>query len=732
MKKPALLVAGGWFIGFVPMTIATAQSPLPPTAPSGQGTAPQESATQEPEEGRQKPAETTTTAPFVVTAQKWGEESVRDVPMSVTPIGAKQIRDAGIRSVPEAARYVPNTFVTGFSARRLSFPFVRGVGSGQGDPAVATFIDDVPQLSVSSTNVSLVGIERVEFLRGPNSALWGRNTVGGAINLITREPSFRGRADANVTLGNFDSQLFEVDVSGPIMDDVLAFGFSGSYEQRDGFTTNTITGRDVDSRDSAFGRAQLLWTPNDSSTVRLILHGEETRDGGFVLSPLDGPGGLRSNPFRVAQDFDGRTERDILAATVIWEQKGDQVDFKSITSAQGWDIDESADFDFSLIDGVRRFTNEKQDYLYQEFRLESAADNKGPRWLVGTSGFYSDSTRAASNVFRPGGAGVLFPAMNVGTDRSSGNFEDHAFSVFGQLAVDVGERVEVTAAVRYDYERTAARITRTFDPGGFTVPVANTDQDRTFDRVLPRVAVKVDACDNVTAYASAAHGFKAGGFNLTAPAMSESFGTEKSWTYELGAKSEWADGRFTANAAAFYVDWDDMQLSQFDSTAGGYVTNAGASNSAGVELELTGEVADGLALFGSAGWMTTEFDAFVDQFGQNVAGNDLPFAPEFTLAAGAQYTLELDNGYQGFARFDWFYVGDFYYDAGNLGQESFDLANFRIGGGGENWRLEGFLNNAFEEEYIPLAFQANPADPSQFVGFNAAPQTWGVSMRVFF
>lgn len=677
-----------------------------------------------------------TTEPIVVSAQKWGDENVKDVPMSITPISAETIRQAGIRAIDEAARYVPNTFVTGFTARRLSFPYIRGVGSGEGDPAVATFVDDVPQLSTSNTNLSFAGLDRVEIMRGPNSALWGRNTVGGAINLITKQPRFDYGADLRTTLGNYDSQYHEVTATGPIIEDELAFSFSGSYEKRDGYTTNTVTNSDVDSRDSAFGRAQLLWNAGDSSVVRVILHGEETRDGGFVLAPLGGPSGLRNNPYRIAQDFVGETDRDILSASVVWDYYGDQFDFKSITSAQGWDIDESADFDFSQLDGVRRFTNEKQDYIYQEIRFESSDSATGPRWLVGMSGFRSDATRSAINDFRPGGAGILFPVTNVGQDDASGNFENLAISAFGQLAVPFGDRFEATIALRYDYEEVDARITRVFQSGGFTVPVSATDQDRSFERILPRASLGWDVCDRVTAYASASRGFKAGGFNLTAPSGNESFSTETSWTYEIGAKTDWCDERIQANVALFWIDWQDMQLSQFDATAGGYVTNAGESTSRGVELEVSAVVCDGFTVFGSAGFLDTEFDAFTDSFGQNVAGNDLPFAPEFTSSLGGQYTQQLTDDVAAFARADWFHTGEFYYDAGNLGADEFNLVNFRLGANGEvgnvGWDLAVFLHNAFDEEYVPIAFQANPADPTQFVGQNGTPQTWGVTGRLVF
>jgi len=668
----------------------------------------------------------------LVTAQKQGAEAIADVPLSVTAIGEQQIRDAGLTSIEEAARYVPNTLFTGFTARRLSFPFVRGVGSGQGDPAVTTFVDDVPQLSISSTNLSFAGLERVEILRGPSSVLWGRNTIGGAINLISQKPSWQPGAEFRGTVGNFNSTRYQVHATGPITDDTLAVSVDASYDKRDGYTDNLATGNDIDYRESTFARVQFLWAPDDNNTVRFSLYGEGTRDGGFVLTDLTT---LRSNPYQINQDFEGHTNRDILAGSIVWNRYGQDVDFVSITSAQMWDIDEASDFDFSQLDGVRRYTNEEEEYAYQELRLQSAKDEDldagrkdGVKWLVGTSGFISNQKREATNEFRPGGAGIIFAPSQVGSDRSAGAFDSWSASVFGQATFMFATGFEATTALRYDYESRDADINRTFS--GF--PIGATQQDRSFDRILPRVSLAYRRSEDVKTYVSAARGFKAGGFNLTAPGGSESFGTETSWTYEVGVKSQWFDDRLTANAALFFIDWDDMQLSQFDPTAGGYVSNAGKSTSQGVELELAGQVNSDWTVFGTAGYLDTEFDQYTDQFGQNVAGNNLPFAPNYTFGAGSQYTHKFHNETEGFARIDWFHVGEFFYDAGNLGTERYNLTNLRCGWTRNNVRVEGFVANVFEEEYVSIALQVNPGDPTQFVGANGAPRTYGVSFSVTF
>ena len=668
----------------------------------------------------------------VVTAQKQGSEAGADVPRSITVIGQQQIRDAGINAIEDAARYVPNMLVTGFTARRLSFPYVRGVGSGQGDPAVTTFVDDVPQLSISSTNLSLAGLDRIEVLRGPSSVLWGRNTIGGAINLISQRPSWTPGADLRGSVGNFNSTRYQLHATGPITDETLAVSVDASYEKRDGYTENLATGNEVDYRESTFGRMQFLWAPNDHNTVRFSVYGEGTRDGGFVLSDL---AGLRANSFRINQDFEGHTNRDILAGSMVWNHYARDFEFVSITSAQMWDIDESSDFDFSQLDGVRRFTKEEEQYAYQELRVQSVKDadldagkKAGVKWLLGTSGFMSNSKREATNEFRPGGAGIIFAPTQVGSDRSFGRFDSWSASVFGQVTMMFGGGFEATTALRYDYESRDADVNRTFS--GF--PIGPTRQDRSFDRILPRLSLAYRCSDDIKTYVSAARGFKAGGFNLTAPGGSESFGTESSWTYELGVKSQWLDNKITANAALFFVDWDDMQLSQFDATAGGYVTNAGKSTSQGIELELAGQVCSDWTVFGTAGYLDTEFDQYTDQFGQDVTGRNLPFAPNYTFGAGSQYTHTFGKNVEGFARIDWFHVGEFFYDAGNLGTERYNLTNLRCGWSRHNVRVEGFVSNLFDEEYISLAFQANPGDPTQFVGQNGAPRTYGLSFSVTF
>jgi len=691
----------------------------------GQDVAPAQQPVQQPgQEPAQRPADEGD--PIVVTARKF-EERLEDVPGSVSAIDGSTLERSGARTVREATGRVPNLVFTEFSSRRLSFPFIRGIGSGIGEPAVVTYIDGVPQLSNGSTNLPPLDLERIEVLRGPQGTLYGRNALGGVLQILSARPADERQADLSATFGNEGQQDLRAHFSGPLNADGVGASLTLLSSQRDGYTTNSFTGNDVDSRESLYGRAQVILAPTEDSELRVSLYAEQAEDGGFVLAPLEG---LRQQPFTIDQDFEGTVDRDIIAPSLHYQFFGDSFDFTSITAFTDWDVTETSDFDFTNIDGVRRLTTEDQSYFYQELRL-SSLEEEGARWLVGLSGFVADSGRAASNDFRPGGAGIFFPPQQVGVDTNDGSFDDLGLAAFGQLTVPVSETFEVTGGLRYDREDKEADLNHTFVTGGFTVVDEDRSFDEDFDELSPSASVLWKTTEDTNVYASAARGFKAGGFNLAAPNDQYFFEPETSWSYELGVKHALTEA-VDVRLAVFLIDWQDMQLSLFDPAAGGYVANAGESTSRGIELEVDARIADGWSTYATAGLLDTEFDEFTDSFGFDDSGNDLPFAPENTFAIGVQHTRSIGHGLQLDTTVEAQRTGEFYYDPSNLEAESLTLLAASIGVRAERWRLSLFGRNLLDEEYVPVAFQANPADPSFFVGENAAPRTYGVTLGFSF
>jgi len=677
------------------------------------------------------------TAPVVVEARKWREPAAA-VPQALSVVDGRPLEDAHVDAIRDAGARVPNLFFTEFSAARLSFPTMRGIGSGQGDPAVVTYVGGVPQLTTNTTNLPLCDVERIEFLRGPQGTLFGRNALGGVIRIVERPPAHEPGADLRGTFGNFGLQQYRLSASSPLAGDGLRFRVTGLGSRRDGYTTNDFTGNDVDGRDQLLGRAELEWQPDERWDIALRVEGHRARDGGFVLAELNA---LRARPHHVAQDFEGNTERDTATFSLAATRYGESTEFTSISALQDWSVLENADFDFSVLDGVRRLTDERQTAFYQELRLGSTRDRElalgadaTAKWLVGASGFLADTERTGANDYRPDIARIPspFPPPPVGLDTMRGEFDDWSLAVFGEVAVTIARRWDLGFGLRYDREDKRADLRRTFAVGGTVVSDVPQRLDATFDQLVPQASLGFHASDEVLLHARIAKGWKAGGFNLAAPADRFTWRPETSLLYEVGAKTTWCGGRLGLDVAAFLIDWDDMQLSQFDVAVGGYVTNAGAATSRGGEAELRAEVARGLVLTGAVGYTDASFDRFTDAYGGDVAGRTLPYAPEATWRLGAEYGGGLGEQGRWFAGADWSGTGTYYLDAANRQSESFDLLGCHAGVERGNFRLSAFLRNALDEEYVTVAFQPNPADPSYFVGENGAPRTFGFELAVRF
>ena len=673
--------------------------------------------------------------PVVVTAEK-REELLQNVPQSVTVVSGRTIEEAGITSVKDAAYLAPNTLMQEFTARRLSFPFIRGIGSGRNSPAVTTYIDGAPQISFATSSQELIDIDRIEFLRGPQGTLYGRNTLGGVINILTRRPTNDFVFTPSATIGNYDLQDYRMSFSGPIERDKLYIGLSGGYSSRDGYTINDVTGDDLDSREAYFGRAQLLWTPSDHLDVRLILGGERARDGDYALGDLNQ---IRQDPHHVAHDFQGSTRLDIVEPSLVATYHGYAADFTSITSLQYWQSKDVTDLDASPADILRRSNAEDQDAFTQEFRVASLPDQPARlskeaklTWLAGAFFFASDYNQDASNEFRPGAIAIGVPITF--SQFQEADLTDYGAALFGQTTLTLWDKLDLTAGLRFDFEYKEADLNNFASI--ILIPPTSESPNDNFAQVVPKVGIAYHWLSDLMTYANAAQGFKSGGFNAGAPAGKTGFDPETSWTYEVGVKKSWLKDRLITNLAAFYLDWRDMQLDVPTGSPGVFfIDNAGSATSKGLELEVTARPVDGLDVFGGFGYVDATFDSYTQPSGISAAGNDLPFAPHTTWNIGTQYSVKIYNDLRIYARADATGIGHYFYDASNAEGDGYTLANFRLGIGENsakrNWRLEGWMRNAFDQDYVPLAFPFTLA-PSGYVGEAGAPQTYGVTLSIEF
>jgi iron complex outermembrane receptor protein len=675
--------------------------------------------------------------PTVTVRAEKEPENVQDAPVSVTAVTRETMENAGVRSVSDAAQYAPNTYFNEFTARKLSNARFRGIGSSPNNPAVTTFIDGVPQLNANSSSIELLDVDQIEFVRGPQSALFGRNTLGGLVNITSTRPSRKNwTASLDGPYGNFSTGGLQGTTSGPI-GERLAFGVGVGYSTRDGYTTNTVTGNDLDSRSAVFSKTQILWAPAAAWDVRGIVTTERARDGDYALNDL---GSLRADSFRVARDFEGFTHRDLVAPTLLVTRAGKTIDFSATTGFVWWKTDDLTDLDYTPAPLIRRANNEDNHQFTEEVRVASARNASHElssrvtlRWQAGLFLFSQDYTQDAVNSFSPG---VLSEFLPFAIDQHSPQaaLDDRGVGVYGRGTLTFSRRLDATIGVRADHESKSATLNTFYSPA-IAAPAVVTG-DKSFNDVSPQFTVSYRMRPENTVYATAARGFKAGGFNAASPAGSESYGQEHTWNYEGGVKTSWLGQRLSVNAAVFYIDWDDLQVNVPNPSvpAQFYVANAGTATSKGVEIELNARLRPGVDVFGSVGRTSGHFGSASVSGGANVSGNTLANMPDMTGNVGVQYSHALRAGVSAYGRAEVVTYGALFYDDANLASQSaYSLASFRFGVRASHAFAEGWVRNAFDTRYVPTAFAFDSRlAPSGFLGESGAPRTAGVRAGVSF
>jgi iron complex outermembrane recepter protein len=674
--------------------------------------------------------------PVVTVVAQKEPAPIGGVPVSVTAVSARTLEGAGIAVVSEAALFAPNTFYSDLSARKISNARFRGIGSSPANPGITTFVDGVPQLNTNTANLDLLDVEQLEFVRGAQSALFGRNTLGGVVNVTSRRPSLSAWSGiVRAPLGNSDDRAVEASATGPVVTDRLGVSFAMRYGQRDGFTTNSITGNSVDDRSAFAGKGQVFFKTDGPWQAHVVVAGERDRDGDYTLGDL---AAIRQNPFTVARDFEGRTERDVMSATFAARRAGRRVTLSTTTGIVDWRTFDETDLDYTPFPAVTRANDEEARQFTQEVRVSAAAPvrlsgSATLNWQAGVFGFTQAYTQDAVNRFAPFVLSRNIP-FAVANHSPEASLDDVGIGAFGHATVTLRERVDLSAGVRIDRENKEAVLRSFYDPA--IAPANTLTVEKSFSSVSPQVAAAFRAKPGQIVYGSVGRGFKAGGFNPASPSGSEAYGEEQAWHIEGGVKSALASGRVALNAAVFAIDWADMQLNLPNVSAPGqfYIANVGGATSRGLELDLTARVHEQIDVVGALGVTRARFKAGSRSSGVDVANNKLPSTPGFTAMFGGEFTRAVTSGTALFVRGEAVGYGAFEYDDLNTArQAAYALVNFRAGVRRSSAFVEAWVRNAFDTRYVPVAFAYDPGSaPSGFLGEPGRPRTFGVRAGVGF
>jgi len=612
---------------------------------------------------------------ITVTANKQ-EENIQDVPMSITAFNELMLDDKNISSVGELTDFVPNLILLEQGVSGSAVPTMRGISADLGtfDVSTAMFIDGIPILSFSGYEDTLQNIERVEVLRGPQGTLYGKNAQAGAINIITRQPDNDFRGKVSVDGGEDYKKEASFNVSGPIVQDKLFFGVSGLYYNKDGFITNGNTGDVINDKEHWYGKGQLKWTPVKDLDISLIFSQLEYNNDGTNMGLSEHGAAVRgvtaSGDRKVYSDYiDQEESRTTTQALKVSYDFNNTLNLTSITTHRLFEDKFGADYDFNPVELMHSKNDNEYDRISQELRVASNTEKMS--WVAGI--FYDKNDDTFDIKISP---------MSMIVDRNLGG---ETYALFGQLRYALTPKIGVTGGLRYESQEKDMQD-----------HVLGNSFDDSWDDISPKFSVDYAFTSQVMGYATVAKGYRAGGFNLfSTDSEYDSYDSEALWSYEIGVKSQLFENRLIVNGALFYMDIDDMQVTENIAQNLSYLTNAGTAVSYGAELEVQVKVTSQFTMTANVGYINAEFGEYQDALG-DYSDNKAPNVPNYTFSIGGQYRME--NGL--YAGVDLIGVGKMYLDRENkYERDAYQLINAKIGYEAESWDIYLYGKNIFDEDY---------------------------------
>lgn len=685
---------------------------------------------------------------IVVTAQR-RDQDLQDVPVTVTVFGAEEIANARIQAVDDV---VTRTVGLSFDAFPSAQPrlFIRGIGSSDrgaaGDPSAGVFLDDIYLGRPAGIAFDAFDIERIEVLKGPQGTLFGRNVVGGAINVITRKPDPAGLdASAEATYGNYDRFDTAAFVNVPFAQNTGAIRVSGAYRSHDGYVRNAFLDEDVSDQETLSGRVQFYAEPTPELRMHFTIDGTSDRATGpanhvvgrDTSDPISALYSINADPDLTYGSDVGYQNRDTIGVRA--EISYDLPFARAIFLGSYRDLDYGLRYDFDGgnsnpdspgFNGVNigGGQDEKAESSSQEVRLASLSGS-AVDWVIGFY-HYNQQVRR-DDIFILDAAPVApIPLTEIYDQNSSLD----SVAVFGDATVPITDRLSVIGGLRYTRDDKSYHVANTRSD----VPLRGSEffdvaTSADFDALTYRAGVNFQPNADHLFYAMVSRGFKSGGFQETpetAIDAATAYEPETATQYEIGQKSTLIDGRLIWNNTLFYLDYEDLQTRQVDPETGGiFTTNAGAATIKGYETQLLARPFDGFDLSVAYAYTDATFDEYVEN-GVDLAGNRISRTPRHKVSVSPSYTHALPGGVDLTLAADYRYESLIYDDNSNQPPEirpatHFVDARVMIEGIADHLSLSIWGKNLTDER--TRTWQAIFLG-AHFAAFNP-PRTYGATLR---
>ncbi|MRI34972.1 TonB-dependent receptor [Endozoicomonas sp. OPT23] len=681
-------------------------------------------------------AETGALEEVIVTAQK-REQDMQDTPISVAAFGAEAIEDQGINDISDISQFTPNVEIVespgGTTGATIAIRGSTTINPAvTWEPTVGIYVDGVFIAKNVGGLFDVAELERIEILRGPQGTLYGKNTIGGAVNLITRKPGDEFGGTVRLGAGNFGNKEGFISLDTGRVGDIGSFNIAANIRKRDGLydniSTNPQAADTFKKLDTSALRLAGLLDINDRLEA-YYTYDQSEKDNTPSMAQRET---LSSKPERKDEAaVNGAikdTSKSFGHALTLTYDLSETVTVKSITSYRNMKFNDSADYDGTdLAPGTFHASRDvESDQTSQEFQLIGSTDSMD--YVLGLYYFTEDSK--AINPYEANFGSAIAVDNKYGVESTS-------YAVYGQTDYYLADQWTLTGGVRWTKENKEAYLERTDPTGGaFGGNVPKTTVDKNWKNISPMATISYAVSDDISTYFKIAQGWKAGGWNpegATKALFEEGYEEEKVTSYELGVKSRLLDNRLQLNASIFQNDVSDLQLAHFTGTVT-KAYNAGNAIIKGFELEAIAALTDEFTLNFNYGYLNTKYGKLLVEGIEQQSNYKFPYSPKSKYSIGLDYYKPVSLGAIK-ARLDYSWVdSQFLYPepvAANLTKvDAYSLINARVAltdiAVGENETMEVALwgKNLTNEEY-----RINGIPNTNFgfaTNYYGDPRTYGV------
>ena len=548
---------------------------------------------------------------------------------SVSVVDSGFINRHELQSITELTAVVPNFYMPEYGSKQNTPVYIRGVGAKTKGSAVGFYVDGIPHFENSSFDVDMSNIASVTVFRGPQGTLYGRNAIGGIINVTTVSPLTYQGTQFKLGYGSHNDALFQFSHYNKL-GSKMGYSVAGGYHYNDGFHRNMFTNKYADQLKDAYGRVALVWLLDNKWFLRVNSMLDYSNQGGYPYGKYNR---LTGETEPVNYNRYSSYRRLLSTSGLNISYAGENISFSSQTAFQYIRDRQGIDQDFTSNDTYFVKNRLKQTMLSQEFMLKSNNSSRY-QWLWGAFAMtqHINNTVETQYITKDN----AFPTHY--------RIPVNALAIYHQSTIKLFSGFSFIAGLRWDYENSTLnylRETYQLSTDGARTEVKNVNSSLHFNQITPKFALQYqDERNNNSYYFSVTRGYKAGGFNQTFQKEEEtSFGPEYNWNYELGGKVHLLKDKLYAEAALYYIDWRQQQVNQTVPGVGNVIHNAGHSSSKGFELALNSSPLKNLSIAISYGYTYAKFIEYQKSAKLNYSGNMLPMVPRNTLSCSASYAL---------------------------------------------------------------------------------------------